>query len=734
MRKTTIIHSIALFVGLTICVQLKSQNTDTLLLDKLLGMTLDQLLELQVTTSSKTEQKAWEAPAKIVVIPEAIIQSRGYFDLVDVLKDIPYFQVQSEYGHWMKGAIVNLRGHRSGDSGNNKFLILIDGIKVSDEAEEGLYMGLNTMPLNNVKQIEIAYGPNSTLYGRDAYAGMINIVSKTNDYCTSRYSYGDYKTQRLYAGVSQKLNDHIYGSLHYSTYKSDEQNPINKSITYKERHVFPKHPYTERFYRGSNNTMLDMSLKIHDLSLKYILFDIRASETYGCNPDFYVSEYSTVTAIQNQIISADYNYQITPSLNLSLFYSNKMHELDPQTANLYTDDLNRNGTINFQDSTISLDPLYAYGGRKYYYFRTKANNVGVKTTFSITPKLKNISGVEFGFIQGIPIISEGKGGKPITLESQRSKWEHNFETKGIYTDFTYNITDNLIASLGGRYDINSDYNNTFMPRFAVVTRNKRNVFKFILSQGYLAPSVTQRYFESITTFSWIKVNPDLKSQRNTSFELDWSFLANKTQFTTNVFYNKISDGIIESVQTGDSTNVIIGNDTYYVPILQSMNIGNGYRMGGAIEFNQQLTNFLNLTSNYTYITGEDKVQGEKVKLKQNLTSEHTFNFGVDFHYSKYSLYVGGQWFSERKIKSFHYNTLYADFLDDQGYLNFDPTLIFNLNLRINDIWKGFSLFIHAKNFLNKEFYGQTINANWGDPKILQDMRRIDFGIEYNFNK
>ncbi len=98
------------------------------------------------------------------------------------------------------------------------------------------------------------------------------------------------------------------------------------------------------------------------------------------------------------------------------------------------------------------------------------------------------------------------------------------------------------------------------------------------------------------------------------------------------------------------------------------------------------------------------------------------------------MYLGGQWNSKRKIKSFHTNTLYANFLDSEGYINFDPTLIVNLNLRINNIWEGFSLFIHAKNFLNKEYYGQTINANWGDPKILQDMRRIDIGLEYSFVK
>ncbi|MEY1639507.1 hypothetical protein [Tenuifilum osseticum] len=56
----------------------------------------------------------------------------------------------------------------------------------------------------------------------------------------------------------------------------------------------------------------------------------------------------------------------------------------------------------------------------------------------------------------------------------------------------------------------------------------------------------------------------------------------------------------------------------------------------------------------------------------------------------------------------------------------------NVNVKANNIWKGLSGFLHIENLLNTEYYGQTINANWGSPKILQDLRRIDFGIEVRF--
>ena len=728
--KKNILSALFIIVNLICNNQLYAQEKDSLMVDELFEMSLDQLLNVEITTSSKSEQKAWEASAKVNVITQSMIIERGYFDLLDVLKDIPYFQIQSEYGHWMRGAIVNLRGHRSGDSGNNKFLLLIDGIKVSDEAEEGLYMGLNSIPLNSIKQIEIVYGPNSTLYGRDAYAGMINIITKTEGHKSAGYSYGTYNTHRLYAGLSQEFNDDVYGALHYFTYKSDEQDPTDKSITYKNRHVFPEHPYTERFYRGTNNSMLNMDFKFHGLSLKYVLFNVRASETYGCNPDFYVTEYSTVTELQNQIISAEYNRDLFSNLNLQVFYNNKKHELDPQTANLYTYDLQRSGVINFQDSSILVDSLYAYGGRKYYYFRTKTNNFGFKTTYQIIPKLKNISGVDVSLIKGIPIISEGKGGKPITTIKQREALEHDITTYGIYSEFTYNFTENILTSFGGRFDISSSYGNTFMPRIAFVCRNNYHLFKWIFSRGYLAPSITQRYFESITTFSWIKINEGLEPQKNLSLEFDWSYSRDLTHISTNVFYNKLTDGILESVQTGDSIDVEIGTEIFHVPILESQNISDGYRVGFSFELTQRISNYLDFNANYTYITGEDKIMNQTVQLHNNLSSDHTINSGLLFKYDKYSLYAGCQWFSERRIKSFHTNTKYSDFLDDEGFLNFDPVFLVNLNLRINNIWEGFSAFARVNNLFNKEYYGQTINANWGSPRILQDLRRIDIGIQY----
>jgi len=696
--------------------------------NELFDISLEELLNLEISTSSKTEQKAWEASASVLVITNEIILTRGYQDLLDILKSIPYFQIQSEHGHWTKGAIVNLRGHRSGDSGNNKFLLLIDGIKLSDDAEEGLYLGLNSIPLTSVRQIEIVYGPNSTLYGRDAYAGMINLITYNQNNHLSGFSYGTYNSRRIYSGITHKFKKNVSGNIYFTNYKSAEQDPTEKSITYLNRHVFPAHPYTGRFYRSSNNTMFNIGLKLYGISLKYLLYDIVGSETYGCNPNFYVTEYSTLTAQKNQILSAEFKHKFSPKLTVSGYSAYKKYEFQPQTANLYTADLSR-GVI---DSTGTIDPFYAYGGRKFYYFRTNAYKIETKSIYQITPSLKNIFGINFQYVKGIPVISNGKGEKPIATEKQREPLEHSFTTNGIFSVFIYQAGKSLLFSAGGRFDINSNYKNMFTPRLAAIAHFNHDIFKFIVSGGYLAPSITQAYFESLTSFSWIKTNPNLKPEKNVSHELAWTHLSKKSQIDINIFHNNLSNSILESVTTGDSAYIFVGGDSLFVPVLQSQNISRGYRYGFCINVTTHLNKYLKIYANYSYINGKDRMRGNVLKLIDNLTSNHTLNAGVLGKYKKYSFYSGIHWYSKRRIQSNHIGSAYEILLDDKGFLNFDPVLTVDLNLRANHLINGINAYLTVKNLLNREYYGQTLNAEWGSPKILQDLRRVTLGIEYEF--
>lgn len=722
------INIICLVIFLSgILVNVKGQSK----MRELSELSIEDLMSLNVITVSKSEQKLKETPAMVVVITSKMIKEKGYYDLFDVLNSIPYFQIQSEHGHWTKGGIINLRGNRSGDSGNNKVLLLVDGIKISDSGGEGLFMGLNSIPLYSIKQIEIVFGPNSTLYGRDAYAGMINLITNNYDKYAG-YSYGSFNTQKLFAGGFHRFTDDLSMNVNFYSYDSDEQDPTSISTVYKNRTVFSKDPYTNVFYRASKNKMIGLDFNIYDFTLKYILYDILGSETYGSNPNLYATEYSTQLGIRNQICNLGYSKNITDNLNLSLDYSFKLNEFNPMTANLYLGDLDRSIITNKNDSSSLVDPLYAYGGRKYYYFRTLSHNFDSKAIYNFSPNLKNVSGFSYDYINGIPVISEGKGGKPITTDTQRKRYEHNFYTYGIFSEFSYRTNYDLNFSIGGRFDYSSNYGTTFMPRISSIYNFGSNVIKLIYSTGYLAPSITQVYFESLTTFSWIKKNENLKPEKTSNYEFNYDFIKENFRISTNVFYSKFSNIITESVENGDSIDVKIGDESYFVPILQSENIGNGEHYGLNIFVSNKIDKNFETEFNYSLILGYDNVNNISINLNDNLIANHKINLGLKYKYKLLSVYGEAIWISDKRIKSNHSLTDYAILLDENGYLNFNSVFLFNVNIRLNELFEAFSTYLRVKNIFNTEYYGQTINAQWGSPMILQDMRRFDLGLELNF--
>lgn len=724
-----IVHLTYYFLLLVISTHLNAQDTTGT--SALFDLSIKDLLKLSVVTSAKWEQKITETSTKVVVVTQNDIKLKGYHDLFDLITSLSTFQIQSQHGHWTKGGIVNFQGLRSGDSGNNKILILIDGVEMNDAGGEGVFLGLNSIPLNAVKQVEIVSAPNSTLYGRDAFGGMINIITRSENEAYAGYSFGTYNSQRVYGGIFHRFSNDMSGSLTYTTYKSDEQDPTSTSLAYKLRSNFPKPPYTERFYRASDNKYLGIKFSYKDLSLSYNLFDIETSETYGSNPNLYVTEYSTQLAFTNQILSLNYARSFSNLFNISTSLLWKLNQFHPRTANLYIDDLNRGVIFNPIDSSYKIDPLYAYGGRKYYYFRTESYKYKLSNRAVISDRLKNISGVEVEAINGIPIISEGKGGKPITTVSQKNSLEHSFKNWGVFSEFNYDINNNLKISLGGRLDQHSLHEITFMPRAALIYNiEQSHSFRLALSRGYIAPSVTQSFFESITNFSWIKKNDDLKAEKNTSYQIDYTYLTKNLTLEAGLFYNKLEDAIIESVTTGDSSFVTIGKDKFWVPILMSQNASSGNRFGFNLSLEKVLTNNFTARLNYSFISGSDEILDEKIDVDKNLISNHKLVLDVIGKIEKLSFYGEMIWRSKKSIKSTHLSDSYAPLLDKNGYLNFDAIFCVNINARYNNIYRGLSVYAKIRNLFDKEYYGQTINAQWGSPLILQDLRRIDLGFEY----
>lgn len=136
---------------------------------------VEQLAQV-VFTSSRREQKASTAAAKVYVITEAMIQESGAFSLDQVLRGVPGFQVRT----WLWGFTnTSVRGLLGGSPINERMLWLVDGVAINDVRDAGIWTDLTVFPIDMISRIEVMPGPHSSIYGDNAFQGVVNIITKS---------------------------------------------------------------------------------------------------------------------------------------------------------------------------------------------------------------------------------------------------------------------------------------------------------------------------------------------------------------------------------------------------------------------------------------------------------------------------------------------------------------------------------------------------------------------------
>lgn len=128
-----------------------------------------------VVTATKTEKKIKDVPVETVVITKKDIENSNAQNLPQLLRDVSGIYIRGENVPGESAWKSKMRG-LSFDSGYG--LILIDGEKVKGGGMGEYGISLNQIPLDMIEKIEIVKGPASVLYGSDALAGVVNIITK----------------------------------------------------------------------------------------------------------------------------------------------------------------------------------------------------------------------------------------------------------------------------------------------------------------------------------------------------------------------------------------------------------------------------------------------------------------------------------------------------------------------------------------------------------------------------
>ena len=166
----------------------------------------DSLSERLITSVSKKPEDVDFAAATVIVIKENEFNTRGYNDLIDLLSDLPGFDISKIQSAFY--ANIFQRGFRQENT--ERTLLLIDGIEENDIWSNVAYIS-RQYPLSNISAVEIIYGPASTIYGARAFAGAINIITKSAK-SDGSLSFVNLKSNPMNFGVSAKTLIGSYNS------------------------------------------------------------------------------------------------------------------------------------------------------------------------------------------------------------------------------------------------------------------------------------------------------------------------------------------------------------------------------------------------------------------------------------------------------------------------------------------------------------------------------------------
>jgi vitamin B12 transporter len=283
------------------------------------NLTATNLEKITITTASKTEQSIMDTTSNIDVITEDMIKQRRFTTLTEALNSLSGISF-TRNGGLETATSVYLRGMDS-----KRVLVLIDGIRYND------ITSLSGAPfehlmINDIQQIEVLKGAGSSIWGADASAGVINIITKEAKNGLSgslNAEYGSFKSKK-YGGLLSYKQDNFYMKLNSEKVDSDSfssQAPRGEDIDNFEDDAYENITTTIKAgYQFNKNNKLDISHTIIDSTGDYD----------GYNKPNDNTQYSTT---KNQFTSINYQNTNGPT---TLDLSAKRSDFDRDYPNGYT--------------------------------------------------------------------------------------------------------------------------------------------------------------------------------------------------------------------------------------------------------------------------------------------------------------------------------------------------------------------------------------------------------------
>ncbi|MEZ4266198.1 MAG: TonB-dependent receptor [Myxococcota bacterium] len=591
-------------------------------LEGLETLSLEELLRIKVrtvVTASKRPEATSQAPATTVVVTRDEIRLRGYAFLRDVLHDLPGMETTETYFSEF-GTLVPVRGV----VGNNKIIVLIDGVRVNPPGGEPM-MFRSDISVRDAEQVEVIYGPGSTLYGQDAISAVINIrtAEARDDHWLEVGSAGGWPLRYEGWVSANKRFDRlkVFASTHVFRAKLTD---LSKAWEREWNTTYRPTAETKTEGPGTDRGLTDDRWDFGFTGLFRIEYDnarlqvwhrqSQRSSSEGLDGGFAKIEDAR-WGDMSTVVEARHKAALTEKVSLTSTLVFNRYEIDPKSRYVFE----ASETEWFADdwkygigigATLEEQVVWSLGDRG------SITGGLVVSHFDIQPKATIPGGAD----RSSDVTSQG-GNLEYFVGADGSRERFTvarasnivYQSIGGYVEAAIDIIPALRVIAGLRIDYDTRIDEfPISPRVALVLQPRKELaLKAIFTQAWVAPPP---YFSHNVFFNGASINTSnakLEPERARSFELGFSWTDAKFELGLSLYYNQQENLLVTGDQQLDVnivSDAIYTTETGGTPILltHSANSGESMAFGGELRGRLNPAKALSLWGSYSIVEFQTK--------------------------------------------------------------------------------------------------------------------------------
>ena len=481
-------------------------------------LSLEQLLDVQVVSASRTAQKASDAPSAVTVLRGEDFRAYGWRTLAEALNSVRGFLTTNgrEYTY------VAVRGFATPGDFNSRLLLMIDGIRTNAPIFDQAFVGQEfPLDLDLIERIEIVRGPGSMVYGGNAFFGVINVITKTGralDGTELGAAAGSFGTRAARLSHGRQLDNGADMLLSVSGLNSDGQALYFPELgqaspgTDEER----ARRFFARYRQGEFQITALAGKREH----------ARPSGSYGSVFD------DSRNRDRDQTLLLDARYQ-SPLSDMALV-SGRIFYGQSEWRGQYVND---NAGIPYDLDKERAEGRWAGAEAQLHYSGWRGHRLLLGLDFQ-----KNLR--QHQFAEDAPpslrCTATGNVTDPC-LEDRRSSYR-----LGIYALDDLALAENLSLHLGLRHDRSDVADGQWSQRLGLIWHaDADNVVKLLYGTAFRAPNVYERFYAYPGVGTAI-ANPGLQAETIKTYEAVWErYLGTALRVTAGFNVNRVDNWIIQ---------------------------------------------------------------------------------------------------------------------------------------------------------------------------------------------